>query len=411
MTFLRNYLLIWKQSPWAMASISLGLAAWLVAVASGEPLARWAALLGTAFLAGGAGLVFQSRPPTDKPSAPRVKPTPIRGPALPRDVRGLAQRMIEQGRYALLVRPQIRANLSEEQFARAKELLASELAMIPAGQVDVSVFADSLEYAAGETPLPGRRIVALDAYCLDRYAVTNRQFHEFVLDSGYETPSLWRKEILPAVANFVDRSGQAGPRFWNGGYPKGEDDLPVVGVSWYEASAYARWVGKRLPSEAEWQKAASCPVMVGAGTLVQRKFPWGDSMDRSRANVWGSGHDGPVAVAEYRAGASMGSLHQLIGNVWEWTHDDFGVDVGRSGLLLPTPMKCIRGGAFDTYFDHQASAAFQSGENPMNRKHNVGFRCAVSFRDLDPPARGRVEETAGSETPPRKAAALSEART
>ena len=78
----------------------------------------------------------------------------------------------------------------------------------------------------------------------------------------------------------------------------------------------------------------------------------------------------------------MGGIRQLIGNVWEWTSTNFGAGALHGGdFSLPTPMKSLRGGAFDTYFENQASCHFQSGEKPVARKHNVGFRCAVSMCD------------------------------
>src|SRR5690606_33472238 len=161
------------------------------------------------------------------------------------------------------------------------------------------------------------------------------------------------------VVDFVDRTGCPGPRFWSHGkYPHGEEDLPVVGVSWYEASAYARWVGKRLPTDPEWEKAGAWPVALSETTLLQRRFPWGDAMERERTNLWG-GAGKPVAVNKYESGVSAGGVYQLIGNVWEWTSGDFCVGpYHRRGITLNTPMKSIRGGAYDTYFENQATCQF-----------------------------------------------------
>jgi len=87
----------------------------------------------------------------------------------------------------------------------------------------------------------------------------------------------------------------SGPRFWeNGTFPRGKENHPVVGVSWFEAGAYARWVGKRLPTDPEWVKAASWPVFAEGDQPVQRRFPWGDAMDRNRINIWGSGFGATV---------------------------------------------------------------------------------------------------------------------
>ncbi|GAF71255.1 unnamed protein product [marine sediment metagenome] len=206
------------------------------------------------------------------------------------------------------------------------------------------------------------------------------------------------------MLEMVDRTGAPGPRYWRDGcFLPGEEDHPVIGVSWYEASAYARWIGKRLPSDAEWVKAGSWPVAMSATTRMQRKYPWGDTMNRTAANLWGSGPEGIVPVDEFDLGVSVGGIYQLIGNVWEWTCGNFR-ELSLAGeivsscspyptdldtheyvagdLILPTPMKSIRGGAFDTYFDNHATCQFQSGENPLRRRHNIGFRCAVAIGDL-----------------------------
>ena len=159
---------------------------------------------------------------------------------------------------------------------------------------------------------------------LDRYAVTNRQYYEFVAAGGYRDMTLWDQQTWPAVLDLVDQTGKPGPAFWqHGRYLPGEDDLPVVGVSWYEAQACARWLGKRLPTDAEWVKAACWPVATDGTAMIQRRFPWGDSLDRSRANLWGSGPNRVVAVGEFPSGASVGGIYQMVGNVWEWNASDF----------------------------------------------------------------------------------------
>jgi iron(II)-dependent oxidoreductase len=227
--------------------------------------------------------------------------------------------------------------------------------------------------------------------------VTNRQYRAFVDAGGYAESALWSPDIWPSVPDFVDRSGRPGPRFWVHGAPApGEDDHPVAGVSWFEAEAYARWVGKRLPTGSEWVKAASWPVTVGNELAGQRKFPWGNAMDRRRANLWGSGPGHTLPVTALPEGASVGNIAQLCGNVWEWTADDFGVGRRPQDRIQSTiPWKAIRGGAFDTYFDNHVSNDFQSGEHPLSRKANIGFRCALSRCDVagDEPVAGPLEVT------------------
>ena len=146
--------------------------------------------------------------------------------------------------------------------------------------------------------------------------------------------------------------------------------------------AYARWVGKRLPTDAEWTKAGAWPVESAPGRIAQRRYPWGESFDVRRANLYGSGNHGPVAVDEYPGGKSVGGIHQLIGNVWEWTATPL-VELGDPTLHVSESVMSIRGGAFDTYFENQATCHYQSGEHPLSRRPNIGFRLALPMCDLE----------------------------
>ena len=90
-----------------------------------------------------------------------------------------------------------------------------------------------------------------------------------------------------------------------------------------------------------------------------------------------------MPVDAYPAGTTVGGAHQMVGNVWEWTTGNFGAwCVPTQDLILTAPARSLRGGGFDTYFDTQATCQFQSGEDPTARKHNIGFRCALSVCDL-----------------------------
>ncbi len=186
------------------------------------------------------------------------------------------------------------------------------------------------------------------------------------------------------MLDFVDQTGRPGPRYWrNGTYPPGREDHPVVGVNWYEASAYARWVGKRLPTDAEWVKAASWPVRLSPTTRLQRRYPWGDTMDRSKANVWGSGPGDTVPVQQFAGGVSVGGVYQLSGNVWEWMWGNYVPPDGSDGQwAAEIGLKSLRGGAFDTYFENQATCQFQSGDAAVARKPNIGFRLAIGASDV-----------------------------
>jgi gamma-glutamyl hercynylcysteine S-oxide synthase len=295
--------------------------------------------------------------------------------------------MIAQGRQTLLLRAQIAHQLSPEQRQLAWQAVQEAMALVPEGNVMLGAAALERDATAFYDRDPKRHVPAVfrvEHFWLDRFPVTNAQFQEFVDAGGYEQMAIWDPEVWPAVLDFVDATESPGPRFWrNGRFIAGEDDLPVVGVSWYEAAAYARWVGKRLPTDAEWEKAGSWPVVLADGAHSQRRYPWGDSMDRKRCNICGSGRDRIVGVHEFPGGVSVGGVQQLIGNVWEWTSGEFGKGpYSDRALTLPAPMRSIRGGAFDTYFESQATCQFRSGENAIHRRHNIGFRCALSICDL-----------------------------
>jgi gamma-glutamyl hercynylcysteine S-oxide synthase len=300
------------------------------------------------------------------------------------------EKMVLQSRYALLLRNQVAGKLTKKQFLLAINAFQNGMALVVKGDVRVDgsprFGIDEINEAEAEAEaecLPTGSLHHVEPFFLDRYPVTNRQYYEFVAGGGYREMALWDKKVWPAVLDLVDQTGMPGPRFWRDGcYLPNEEDLPVVGICWHEAAACACWMCKRLPTDAEWVKAASWPVPLDAQSLVYRRYPWGDAMDLSRANVWGSGPNRIVDVRQFSEGSSISGIYQLIGNVWEWTNGDFHGQPGDGKLELPTPMKTIRGGAFDTYFTSQTHAQFQSGESPLSRRHNIGFRCAIGMSEI-----------------------------
>lgn len=302
------------------------------------------------------------------------------------DPDALVAQMLAQGRYALLLRPQVAGDLEQPQFDSSLEVLQTNMALVPDGTV---ILGEADEPGNEQQPGDGRqwqrqRAVRVAPYFLDRYPITNRQYYEFVASGGYEQITYWDTAIWPAVLDFVDQTQQPGPRFWSDGYcDPGEDDHPVVGVCWYEAAAFARWAGKRLPTDAEWVKAGSWPIKLSDTQSSQRRYPWGDSMERAKTNLWGSGPGTTVSVHEISEGVSVGGIYHLIGNVWEWTRNDYVPSCfPPEEFISESPLKSIRGGAFDTYFDSQATCQFQSGDVQMARRRNIGFRCALSVCDL-----------------------------
>ncbi len=314
-----------------------------------------------------------------------VTDPPIASDPEEHDLDSMVKRMFDDGRFALLLRPQIASTLEPAVLAKAQDELDRRMSIVPAGEVRLEPNRLS---AAAEFDVPEELLepvaIPVAVTFLDRYPVTNRQYQAFVDAGGYEQMAIWDPAVWPAVLDFVDTTCKPGPRYWaDGRCPAGKEDHPVVGICWYEAAAYARWVGRRLPTDAEWVKAASWPVNIPPASSFQRKYPWGNTMERQRANLWGSGPGDTVAVEEFSGGVSVGGAYHLIGNVWEWTSDEFlWVATAADKDAPPSLLKTVRGGAFDTYFDNQATSQFASGENPLGRKHNVGFRCALGICDL-----------------------------
>lgn len=228
---------------------------------------------------------------------------------------------------------------------------------------------------------PGCPEVAIDTepFLLARYAITNEQFQKFVDAGGYEELTLWPKDVWPHLIDFKDLTGRTGPRYWRDGrHSRRLATHPVVGVCYYEAAAYARWAGFRLPTEAEWQMTATWQIRSEANVL--RRYPWGDALDTKRCNIWASGIGHTTPVHMYENGATPNQVYQLVGNIWEWTACEFNVtDNSGNTIVGDMRMSAIRGGAFDTYFPAQAAGVFRTGLVNLARAHNVGFRCATDL--------------------------------
>lgn len=178
--------------------------------------------------------------------------------------------------------------------------------------------------------------VEIAPFRIGRCAVSNAEFAEFVEAGGYARQSYWSE---PGWA-WRKRVGAQHPVYWQqrdgGGWLRRhfnqwtplEENLPIIHVNWYEADAYCRWAGRRLPSEAEWEMAASGPAQnggSGSGSAERKaRFPWGDEPPSpDRANLdWRA--LGCVPVGALPASDSRFGCRQMIGNVWEWTADDFG---------------------------------------------------------------------------------------
>jgi len=294
--------------------------------------------------------------------------------------------LVRSGRYCHVLANGNDQPREDGLLAQAWKALEKEMALVPTGETRLLSFEDEVLVSDRSERPPAQRVTVRAMY-LDRYAVTNRQFARFVAAGGYGRANLWPPEILPFVLQCVDTTGAPGPRYWaHGKPPQNKLDHPVVGVSWYEAHAYSQWIGKRLPTPAEWQRAGSwCSPDSMSGS--ESKYPWGNAFEPTRANTWYGGRNDTVSVDQYANGATGNGVYQLIGNVWEWVAAIVGHESSASGtqLVFEQPMAEIRGGAFDTYFSNQATCQFRTGQPLVMRADNVGFRCCVSVDQLRPP--------------------------
>jgi iron(II)-dependent oxidoreductase len=287
------------------------------------------------------------------------------------DMRGMTKQLLNDDRYAFVLLKAAADQINDADTRPAWGLLRQQMALVPAGCVPLTLHDGS--HANAE----------VRGFFLDRLAVTNRQFRRFIQAGGYDSLEIWPQEVWPSVTRFTDRKGRPGPRDWEGGtFPSGKADHPVVGVSWYEAMAYARWVGKRLPTAAEWQKAGGWPEQLSGGDCS--RYPWGDLFDPGRTNLWASGIGGTVPATEFSKGATPNGIFQMTGNVWEWLDDPLeAIPCSAEETFVPwKPMRRIIGGAFNTYFASEATCQFITGQAELDRTENIGFRCALSLEQL-----------------------------
>ncbi len=297
------------------------------------------------------------------------------------------RRLIRNRRYCHVLSKHHDIDFDDVSIACAWKAFQHEMAFVPAGSVrlmqDAVIELDrrySLSQYAGVQ-------MAVDSFYIDRDCTTNADYARFVQAGGYDMPQLWPQDTLPWVLQFVDRTGHTGPRFWSDGNPPSDKlDHPVVGICWYEASAYARWAGKRLPTSSEWQRAGTWPQSHSGGGMEQR-YPWGNAFERSRVSLWKQNHCQTVPVDALAAGNTPNGVRQLVGNVWEWLDERYSpANEGEVKVIIEETMAEIRGGAFDTYFVSQANCHFRTGQPIFNRPANIGFRCCISSKDVNSPA-------------------------
>lgn len=206
----------------------------------------------------------------------------------------------------------------------SRPIVPSNMVRIPAGEFQMgSVDGDDDEK-------PTHRVY-LDAFYIDVCEVTNEDYKRFMDATGHPAPQYWKDDRFNAP------------------------DQPAVGVSWYDAAAYCHWAGRRLPTEAEWEKAAR-------GGLTGKKFPWGDSIDPSKAN-YGKKVGRTTPVGTYPPNDY--GLYDMAGNVWEWCMDEKDhVDY-----------RVLRGGCWHNP-EGDLRVAHSNGDLPTNKNDLFGFRTA-----------------------------------
>ncbi|MGB9178241.1 MAG: SUMF1/EgtB/PvdO family nonheme iron enzyme [Pyrinomonadaceae bacterium] len=208
---------------------------------------------------------------------------------------------------------------------------------------------------------PAHKVTLPDFY-IDKFEVTNEQYKKFSDETKHPYPT---------------------DPWWDLQYFKKFPKSPVLGVNWEDATAYAKWAGKRLPTEEEWEKAASWD----ASAQKKRQFPWGDAPDASKANVGGTQRTSDVG--QFTGGASPYGAQDMAGNVAEWVDSFYQPYPGgqTSGADFGTTNRVVRGGTYKgdaedarttrrLYHTPQLSEA-----EKKNRAFLIGFRCAISADD------------------------------
>lgn len=276
---------------------------------------------------------------------------------------------------------------------------------IPAGTFQMGTDDDVGFPEDGEGPA---RDVTTDAYYIDKHAVTNAEFYTFVRETGYTTDAE-RYGWSYVFQDFVNTTGTshgikkatAAP-WWvavrgaNWARPEGpgssvKDRLthPVVHISWKDAVTYCEWAGKRLPTEAEWERAAR-------GGMEESTYPWGDELHpggNHKCNIWqgdfpehdsaDDGYHGTAPVDEFCQNEF--AMYNVVGNVWEWCHDwfspDHHVEGPRENPKGPSDgdERIIRGGSFLCHrsYCNRYRVAARTGNTPESTTGHIGFRCVV----------------------------------
>jgi formylglycine-generating enzyme required for sulfatase activity len=254
---------------------------------------------------------------------------------------------------------------SPEPTATSASTSPAGMLWIPAGEFRMGSNPDQVEQAAEWCGCNKRGFedeqylhkVYLDGFYIDQYEVSNRQFQAFADASGYVTDAEHKNEA----------------NTWRTAYAAGMGDYPVVWMSWNDARAYCDWAGKRLPTEAEWEKAAR-------GTDA-RLWPWGSDWDADRLNSGQGGRRATTPVGSFPDGASPYGVLDMAGNVWEWVNDWYAAAYYQTGNdRNPTGPesgedRVLRGGGYNNgLYEVRTAHRHKGGQTGYAPDH--GFRCA-----------------------------------
>ncbi|MEA2616166.1 MAG: gamma-glutamyl hercynylcysteine S-oxide synthase [Chloroflexota bacterium] len=261
-------------------------------------------------------------------------------------------------------------------------LVSLDTVAVPAGRYPVGT--------PGHHPYDNERgvhEVELAGFRIDRFPVGCGQYLAFMEDGGYQRPELWGERGREWLAG----SGAIAPKHWrreDGGWVTDrfghtvavEEDLPVMHVCWHEADAYARWAGRRLPTELEWEVAARWDPVTG----TMRRYPWGDDPPTAEHANLDQRLFGCAPLGAYPRGASALGCEQMVGDVWEWTSSDFLPYPGfepfpypeYSAVFFGGDYKVLRGASWAAR-PSVGRAAFRNWDHPIRRQIFAGFRCAA----------------------------------
>jgi iron(II)-dependent oxidoreductase len=271
--------------------------------------------------------------------------------------------------HSTAVEPKHRLSLQQSKVINFDSVKPKEMVEIPPGEFEMGN--NSIDALDNERP---SNKVYLNTYWIDTYPVTCREYQGFMEAGGYQN-SLWWSE---SGWEWLQREKVNKPLYWCDNSTK--DNHPVCGVSWYEAEAYSRFVGKELPTEAEWEKAVSWDEKF----RHRRIYPWEDE----ELTIQHCNYDNQIGtttpVDTYPLGRSAYGVYDTLGNVWEWTASwfnaydgfEFYPYKGYSQVYFDSQHRVLKGGSWATR-SWALRSSFRNWYLPSIRQIFAGFRCVI----------------------------------